>query len=355
MLRWILRLVAAAVALVVLAVAFKAVSTLEVGARPASSLRPIEIAPDVKFVEANGIRFAYLEEGAGPLALLFHGYPETPRSWAVVQRRLAAAGYRVVAPYMRGYPPTSAASDGDYSVGALGKDVSALIDALGAPTAVVVGHDWGASAVYAAAAADPSRIAKLVALAIPHPRGFVGDPTILIDAPHFLYYQLPTAERLLWSYDFAHIDRIYRQWAPSYTPPPEVLSDIKAVLRTPGATAGTLGYYWALFETDPEAARAAAERPITMPALMIAGGDGDAIGARYEKARPAFTSDYAYVELAGVGHFPQLEAPDETADAIVEFIGPASGHGAEPEGAAARDPSAPAPSAGGDRDAAATE
>ena len=322
MLRWTLRIAGGLIVLIALASGIVALMTLEFGARPVASQRPIEIAPDVQFVEANGIRFGYVEEGQGPLVLLFHGYPETARSWRAVQHRLAVGGYRVVAPYMRGYPPTSFASNGDYSVPALGRDVVALIDELGARSAIVVGHDWGASAVYSAAAENPQKIAKLVALSIPHPRSFAGDPTILLEAPHFLYYQLPIADRLLWSHDFAHIDWIYREWAPSYEPPADVMKDIKATLRTPGATASTLGYYWTLFERDPAETEAAAAKPITMPALIIAGtGDGPVNRARYEKARDAFTSDYTYIELDGVGHFPQLEAPDQVADAILAFVG----------------------------------
>lgn len=292
---------------------------IEFGARPAASLKPIDIAPDVKFIDANGIRFAYVEEGLGPLVLLFHGYPETARSWTAVQHRIAAAGYHVVAPYMRGYPPTAFASD--YSVPTLSRDVAALIDAFGAGSAFVVGHDWGAAAAYAAAADSPAKIAKLVAIAIPHPRGFAGDPSVFLEAPHFVYYQFPWAERLLWSHDFAHVGRIYRTWAPHYEPPPEVLDDIKATLRVPGATASTLGYYWSLFKADPAVTAAAAAKPITMPTLVIAGEeDGPARLERFDRARPAFTGPYSFVALKGVGHFPQLEAPDKTADAIIAFF-----------------------------------
>jgi pimeloyl-ACP methyl ester carboxylesterase len=324
MTRWIFRIVGGVIVLAALAVGIVAALTLEFGERPAASLKAVEIAADVRFVEANGIRFAYIEEGQGPLVLLFHGYPETARSWSAVQRRIAAAGYRVVAPYMRGYPPTSFAADGDYSASTLGQDVVALIDALGEQSAVVVGHDWGASAVYSAAANNPQKITKLVALSVPHARAIVGDSSFLLDAPHFVVYQLPVAERLLWSYDFAHVDLIYRRCAGSYTPPADVLEDVKATLRTPGASAAVLGYYWTIFKTDPAAAEAAAAKPITMPTLVI-GGAKDCVvkPARFEKARAAFTGPYQYVELADVGHFPQLEAPEETGEAIVRFLGPA--------------------------------
>jgi pimeloyl-ACP methyl ester carboxylesterase len=326
MLRWLFKIVVGVVAVIAVAVSVAAVMFLEFGERPASSLRPMAGAADVKFVEANGVRFAYLEEGQGPLVLLFHGFPETARSWRVVQQRLAAAGYRVVAPFMRGYPPTAFAADGDYSSGALGKDVVALIDAFGSGPAIIVGHDWGASAVYAAATSNPEKVSKLVALAVPHARAFAGDSSSFIfEAPHFLIYQLPTTERLLWSYDFAHIDLIYRRCAPGYVAPAEVMDDIKSTLRVPGATAGVLGYYWNIFKRDPAEAAAAAAKPISVPTLVI-GGAADCVirPSRFAKARATFTGDYRYVEFATVGHFPQLEAPEETAAAILDFIGPSA-------------------------------
>src|SRR5262245_13188021 len=118
--RWLIRLGVVLAVLAGLGVGYALSLGMEFGARPESSLKPIAAAPDVKFIDANGVRFAYIEEGQGPLVLLFHGYPETARSWKVVQQRLAAAGYRVIAPYMRGYPPSGFADD--YAVPTLGRD-----------------------------------------------------------------------------------------------------------------------------------------------------------------------------------------------------------------------------------------
>ncbi|MCA9771955.1 MAG: alpha/beta fold hydrolase [Myxococcales bacterium] len=99
-------------------------------------------AGTMKTIDANGIRFAYREEGTGPLVLLLHGFPDTSETWADVMPKLAAAGWRAVAPNLRGYPPTSAPADGDYSVLRLGEDVLALIEALGAERAVVVDEEF---------------------------------------------------------------------------------------------------------------------------------------------------------------------------------------------------------------------
>jgi len=142
-----------------------------------------------------------------------------------------------------------------------------------------------------------------------------------LNAPHFIYYQAPWSERLVWSHNFAHIESIYRQWAsPKYQAPAEVLEDIKTTLRAPGGVRGALSYYWGLFKPgglDPKAG----EMTINVPTLVIAGADDGAVTAeRFAKARGAFLARYEYVELPDAGHFPQLEAGEKTADAIVGFL-----------------------------------
>ena len=289
---------------------------LEWGSQPARH----DAAPDsdVKFIEANGIRFGYIEKGTGPLILLFHGYPETARSWREVQTRLSSAGYHVVAPFMRGYPPTSSPPSGDYRGEVLSQDILALIDAFGVESAVVVGHDWGASAAYVAAIKAPGKIRKLVAISLPHPRGFEGALKFFFAAPHFLYYQLPWARRIVWSHNFAHIERLYRRCAPGYVPSGEVLEEIKSTLRKPGALEGALGYYWSAFKGRPGGP--SGDDSVRIPSLVIAGSEGGPIDiAMFAKARPAFVGPYSFVELT-TGHFPQLEAPDETAEAILTFL-----------------------------------
>jgi len=279
-------------------------------------------AEELKYVDANGLTFAYLEEGEGPLVLLFHGYPETARSWAAVQSRVAAAGYRVVAPFTRGYPPTSFSETGDYSVRALGEDAIALIAALGEEKAILIGHDWGASTVYEAATADPSKVTKLVALSVPHARAVGDDPSIFLEAPHFLYYQLPFIRQWVAMNDFSHIDGIYEAWAPTFDVPEAELADIKAAMAEPGAVDGILGYYWSLFDGEVNEGRASsAETDITVPTLVIAGdADGAVSIDRYELAEPAFTNGYRFEALNDIGHFPQLEAPEKVADLIIDFL-----------------------------------
>lgn len=129
---------------------------------------PGGMGDEIRFVDANGLRFAYLEEGSGPLVLLLHGFPDTAHTWDDLRPRLAAKGYRAVSRCLRGYHPTAIpATDADQET--LARDPLALIEALGARDAVVIGHDFGATAAYGAAALGPDRVTKLFVIAIPHP------------------------------------------------------------------------------------------------------------------------------------------------------------------------------------------
>ena len=98
-----------------------------------------------KFVETNGIRMHYVEQGTGPLVVLCHGWPESWYSWRHQIPALAAAGFRVVAPDQRGYGQTDApAPIESYNILNLVGDIVGLVNNLGVESAVIVGHDWGA-------------------------------------------------------------------------------------------------------------------------------------------------------------------------------------------------------------------
>jgi pimeloyl-ACP methyl ester carboxylesterase len=119
-------------------------------------------------VRANNVEFGLLEAGSGPLALCLHGFPDTAHTWELLLPALADAGFHAVAPFMRGYAPTSVPADGAYQVGALVADAVALHEALGGDgDAVLIGHDWGAETAYGAAAFAPGRWRRLVTLAVP--------------------------------------------------------------------------------------------------------------------------------------------------------------------------------------------
>ena len=129
--------------------------------------------PTQRIIESNGIHVNIAEQGEGPLVLLAHGFPESWYSWRHQIGALAAAGFHVVAPDMRGYGKSDAPQAIDeYTILHLVGDMVGILDALGAPTAVIVGHDWGAGVAWQAALARPDRFRAIAALSVPfRPRG----------------------------------------------------------------------------------------------------------------------------------------------------------------------------------------
>ena len=142
------------------------------------------MADEIRYVDANGLKFAYFEQGSGPLVLMLHGFPDTAHTWDDLRPRIAAKGYRTATPYMRGYRPT-AIPDRDADQETLARDPLALIQALGENEAIVIAHDWGASAAYGAAGLDPDRIRKLFVIGIPHPAAVKPNLKKLWERPPF--------------------------------------------------------------------------------------------------------------------------------------------------------------------------
>ena len=116
-----------------------------------------------EFIDANGIRFHYLTDGEGPLVVLLHGFPQFSYEYRHLVPALARAGYRAVAPDMRGFGETSRpARIEDYALQTLGDDVAALVDALGEPKAHVLGHEWGGIVAAEAALSHPEVVDRLI-------------------------------------------------------------------------------------------------------------------------------------------------------------------------------------------------
>ncbi len=121
-------------------------------------------------IESNGIRMRIAEKGdSGPLVILAHGWPESWYSWRHQITALAQAGYRVVAPDMRGYGETDApANVVDYDIEHLTADMVGILDALGEETAIMVGHDWGSIVAWYCALMYPERFTALIAMSVPY-------------------------------------------------------------------------------------------------------------------------------------------------------------------------------------------
>ena len=267
-------------------------------------------------VQANGLRFAYFEEGAGPLVLLVHGFPDTAHTWDAVRPALAAAGYRAVSPFTRGYAPTEIPREEDYDSDTLGRDLLALIAALGEDRAIVVGHDWGASAAFSAAALEPARIRTLVTLAIPHPASMLPTPKVIWAARHFFSLRRKGAPAMVRANDFAHIDELVSRWSPAWNVPPGETDAVKAAFREPGSLEAALGYYRGLRPWLPAAQR----RRIRVPSVAFAGENDIVEVSAYERARSRYEGPYQVVSMPG-GHFMHREHPERFIAELLRALG----------------------------------
>lgn len=268
------------------------------------------------FVVANGVRFAYLTRGSGPLVLLLHGFPDSAYTWDHLMPELAAAGFHAVAPFMRGYFPTEIPRDGAYDADTLGRDAIALIEALGVERAVVIGHDWGAIAGYAAATLGPHRVSLLVTLGIPHPRTIRPTPRLAWSMRHVFTLRVPGAGQRLRANDFAYVDELWRRWSPSWRHlPASETAHAKDALRAPGSAEAACAYYAALGPRRPASLR----DPITVPTVAFTGDDDGVPHRWYERARRLFTSSYEVVQVPG-GHFMHREHPREVNAELVRVL-----------------------------------
>ena len=292
-----------------------------------SSLSPIKR----RQVEANSINFTILECGDGPIALCLHGFPDSASSWRHLLPALADAGFHAVAPFMRGYAPTSVAVNGAYQTAALAQDANSLHEVLGGDSnAVIIGHDWGAPATYGAAISAPQNWRRVVGMSVP-PWGAMGNAFVsnlaqLQRSWYMFFFQHPLADFLLSSNDFAFIDLLWDQWSPGFESI-EDRANSKACLADPAHLQAALGYYRATLGAgyrDPDLAELQAligsESP-TQPTLYLHGRNDGCIGVEVADDAATRAPQGASVQVVeSAGHFLQLEQPAAVNKLIVDWV-----------------------------------
>jgi pimeloyl-ACP methyl ester carboxylesterase len=270
----------------------------------------------------NGIDYAWIEQGEGPLVLLLHGFPDTAHGYQALMQQLAAAGYRAVAPFLRGYHPTGLAADGDYSMLALAGDVLALMDYFSPEPALVIGHDWGGLAAGTAANMQPQRFRKLVYMCIPHMHGSQFSWAQLQKSWYVLFFQLPSVpERVVARNTYHFIDRLYRNWSPNWDFTAEDTAAIKRSLSAPGCLPAALAYYRALIRGTSAELREIMSRQTSVATLVVYGEVDGSIGRdQFTTIASCFSGEVSVLAMPGVGHFPQREASNVLAQKVLEFF-----------------------------------
>lgn len=284
-------------------------------------------------VSANGVDFSYLTAGdaEAPLVLCLHGFPDSAHGWRHLLPALADAGYRAVAPFQRGYAPTSVPPDGRFQSGALAMDAIALHEALGGDgSAVIIGHDWGASGTHGAAVFAPERWAKVVTLAVPPGPAiglaFLNNLAQVQRSWYMFFFQHALSDFVVGANDLAFIDMLWSQWSPGYDAT-EDLVFTKASLREPANLAAALGIYRAALGAgykDPtlDAIQAAGQGWTTQPHLYLHGRNDGCIGAEVAQAAAAMAPTNVTVEfIEDAGHFLHIEQPTVVNARIIEFLG----------------------------------
>ncbi len=254
----------------------------------------------------------------GPLVLLLHGFPDAWWTWRGQIRPLLSAGYRVVAPTMRGYGGSDKPVGLDaYRLDVLAEDVLAIVDDLGYETFRLVGHDWGGVVAWETAIRAPARVERLVVLDAPHPdvmRQVVrNNPSQILRSWYVLLFQLPRLpEAILRRHTFAALRRSLSSSSAPGTFSDDDLARLVASWAKPGALTAMLAYYRALPRKpwrDP--AR------VTSRTLVVWGGRDLFLSRAAFDASLAMCDDGAGLWVEEASHWVQLEQPERVVDAIL--------------------------------------
>ncbi len=287
-------------------------------------------------VALDGIELHVAEQGAGSPVVLLHGFPELWFSWRHQLDALAAAGYRALAPDLRGYGGSSAPPELEaYGLEELCSDFVALLDRHDYEQAVFVGHDWGAIVAWQLALAHPERVRAVVGMSVPFaPRGPAPPVPLLRRALgedfYIVWFQEPgVAERAL-ERDVPRTLKTRRVWSAAWAaedeqselPPWLTEADLAVYVEAFERTgfSGPLNYYRNL-DRNWERNAALAEHRVEQPALFITGARDPVQRFMPPEIMDGWLTNLrGIVRIEGAGHWIQQERPHEVNDALLSFL-----------------------------------
>ncbi|MGN9840012.1 alpha/beta fold hydrolase [Nonomuraea sp. H19] len=267
-------------------------------------------------VEINGIGLEVQDSGEGPAVLLVHGYPDTHALWRHQVAALNAAGYRTIAPDLRGFGASDKPQDVDgYDLALHVGDLLGLLDHFEVRQAHLVGHDWGAALAQLTAMAAPARVTSLTCLSVGHP-GSMGSAGLeqREKSWYFLLFQFPDiAEEWLSRDDFANM----RDWLTTHPEPDEVIDR----MRDPQALTAGLAIYRKGVPPEMLLSRPADIPPIPVPTMGVwSSGDRYLTEQSMTGTAEHVTASWRYERLDGIGHWMPLEAPQAVNELLLDFL-----------------------------------
>jgi epoxide hydrolase 4 len=274
------------------------------------------------YAQVGDVTLHYVEAGEGPMVVLLHGFPEFSYGWRLQIPQLAAAGYRVVVPDMRGYNLSSVPRGiKAYGADSVADDVAALIRELGAESAFVVGHDWGGTVAWTLAMNHPELVDRLAILDAAHPRKLqkgLFKPRQLARSWYFFFFALPwLPERIVRARRFRFFQRFLRDASPAYTPA-EMDRYIEAWSQ-PGALTGMIDYYrHSVFESPIKAKKAI--RTISAPTLVIWGKRDRYLGPTLAEPEHADVPNLDRVERLPASHWVHHDQAKRVNELLVDFF-----------------------------------
>lgn len=291
-------------------------------------------------LKANGLTHPAYKLGEGKkLALLLHGFPDSPLTWAKVMPRLAAEGYTCIAPYLRGYAEENTPRElieneaTTIQIADVAEDIAALVDAAGFSRALLVGHDWGAITAYAAANLAPQKFTAAVTLSVPHLRVFLGNlwknPRQFAASWYIFFFQLRLGipESRITRDNFDFIEMLWERWSPDARLDEEALSEVKRIFSSPQLLHNALAYYRGLLTpalTDLSKYNRSRELSfanLSVPLLTLTGGsDGCILPEMFAEQHTGCGPDFTLRILPKAGHFLTMESDERITDEIIKFV-----------------------------------
>jgi pimeloyl-ACP methyl ester carboxylesterase len=279
------------------------------------------------YIQLDKVKLHYIQEGSGEKVIFFlHGWPEFWYSWRHQIPALVDAGFKVIAPDLRGFNLSDKPSGVEaYALENVGKDIAQFIDKLGIEKAHIVGHDWGGALAWHMGLHYPEKVDKLAILNSPYPAIFLknlrSNPSQLLKSWYMLFFQIPILPEFLLKLNLSFFfKKTFRGWAYNKKAfPKEAIDAYAEAYAQKGAMKSSINYYRAGLRFS--SAKKEKGRKIQSPTLMIWGENDKALSKDLTIGTEKYiNNNFDLKFIPQCSHWVQQDAPDLVNEYLVEFF-----------------------------------